>query len=281
MTSIFIITVNWQTPSITNDFINHLLTINNLDEVKIIVVNNSPEDNLSFISWENNQKVKIINTDENLGYGGGLNCGIEFALEDNELKYVIITNNDVVAPKSLISDFEKYPWENNLLSPVVVYKGTNIVQNTGGRILHFIGGTINLNKNVPIEKLKIKQVDFLSGCMMVISKEIINNVGLFDPDYLAYYEDVDYCIRANTRGYGLIVCEDIQIEHTHSASTKNNSGFKRYLIAKNSIIFAKKNLPNINKQIFILASIVRGFFQNLNFLSSYSRGVIDGLKFKN
>jgi len=278
MSSIYIISVNWGTPSITKKFINHLNNLNCLDEVKILIVNNSPEDSFLFEQWKNNPKVKIINSGKNLGYAGGLNLGIDFALKDKELRYVIITNNDVAVPESLIHDFEKHPWENNLLSPVIVYKDTNTIQNTGGKISYLIGGTINLNKNISVEKMKIKEPEFLSGCMILISKKIIEDVGLLDPDYLAYYEDVDYSIRAKKRGYGLVICDDIIIEHAHSASMKSNRGLKQYLIAKNSIIFAKKNLVFPRKQIFIIMSIIRGLFQNLFYLPYYLKGVFEGLK---
>jgi len=59
MSSRYVISVNWGTPSITNKFIIHLLKLSDLDETRIIIINNSPEDNLSFTKWTNNPKIII------------------------------------------------------------------------------------------------------------------------------------------------------------------------------------------------------------------------------
>ena len=273
-----IITVNWNLAKNTNRFINLLLSLDEIENTQIYVINNTPEENDMFSLWENDPKVTIINSGKNVGYACGLNIGIEEALKDHEIEYFIITNNDVTVPQSLLKDFEKLDWQKSILSPIIVYENSTIIQNTGGRISYLIGGTINNNKNVPLDKMKAKKIDFLSGCMMMISREIIEVVGLFDADYLAYYEDVDYCVRVKSKGYNLKICDNIIIQHEHSGSTKDKLGFKHYLIAKNSIVFAKKNMNFPRKQVFIIMSIIRGFFQYISTPIQYAKGVWDGLQ---
>ena len=67
---------------------------------------------------------------------------------------------------------------------------------------------------------------------MFIPRNILEDVSLFDAEYIAYYEDADYCLRAKDLGYKLKICEDITIKHFHSVSTSKNIGFKRYLCKK-------------------------------------------------
>jgi GT2 family glycosyltransferase len=261
----------------TTRFVNSLAELDRKDKTEIIVVNNSPEEEELFEKWNKPENVTVINSGKNLGYAGGLNLGLKHALKDPDMKAVIITNNDIEVPKTLVEDFWNEDWKNKILSPVILKKDTNIVQNTGGKISLLLGGAINVNKNVPLENLEIKEIDFLSGCMMFIPRNILERVGLFDPDYLAYYEDADYCLRAKSLGYELKICEDIIIRHCHSASTSKDKGFKRYLIVRNSIMFAKKNFKFPKSTIFILMSIIRGFIQNLKYLNSYFKGVKEGL----
>lgn len=277
MNKIYIITINWRTFKITTDFVEKLRQLNSSKRIQIVVVNNSPEEEKFFEKWDKAENVTVINSGGNLGYAGGLNLGLKQALHDTDMEAVIITNNDVEVSKTLVEDFLNEDWQNKILSPVILKKNTNVVQNTGGRISFLLGGTINVNKNVSVESLEIKEIDFLSGCMMFISRNILESVGLFDSDYLAYYEDVDYCLRAKALGYELKVCKDIIIRHYHSTSTSRDKGFKSYLIAKNSIVFAKKNFRFPKAFVFIAMSIVRGFVQNFKYFDSYFRGVKEGL----
>lgn len=277
MSKTYIITTNWGTFDMTRDFVKRLLEIDDYNNISIIVVNNSPEENKLFNKETFKKNVLVINSGENLGYAGGINIGIKEALKDPKMDAVIITNNDIHFPKTLVKDFWNEDYENKILSPIILHRETDIIQNTGGRISIFLGGTRNINKNVHLDNYLEKKPDFLSGCMMFIPKNVLENVGLFDPEYLAYYEDVDYCLRARKLNYELKICNNIKIRHFHSASTTNNQGFKRYLIVRNSIIFAKKNLKFPESFLFIAISIIRGFFQNLKYMKYYLKGLKEGL----
>lgn len=277
MNKTYIVTTNWGTFKMTTDFVEKLCQLNGIKTIRIVIVNNSPEEEALFKEWKKPENVTVISAGKNLGYAGGLNLGIKQALIDLDMEAVIITNNDIEVPKTLVEDFWNQEYKNKILSPVILKRDSNIVQNTGGKISLFFGGTINLNNNVPLQKLKIKEIDFLSGCMMFIPRNILEHIGMFDPDYLAYYEDVDYCMKAKSYGYKLAICKDIIIRHYHSASTSGDKGFKRYLIARNSIMFAKKNFSFPKSTIFITMSIVRGLVQNLRYFDSYFKGVKEGL----
>lgn len=277
MSKIYIVTTNWGTHDMTKSFVKDLLELEGIEDIKIVVTNNSPEENHLFSKWKFPNNVKVINAGENLGYAGGINCGLEEALKDKDMEFVLITNNDIKFEKSLFKDFLKENWKNNILSPVILKKDSDIVQNTGGKIYVILGGGINVNKNVPLERLVLKDIDFLSGCMLFLNRRILEDVGLFDPQYLAYCEDVDYCIRAKEKGIGLKVCDNIKIRHFHSASTSGNIGFKKYLLTRNVILLARKHYKFPKKQIFILSSIIRGFFQNIFYLKYFLKGVKEGL----
>ncbi len=277
MSNLYIITTNWGTHKMTETFAKSLLLLEGIENIKIVVVNNSPDENKYFANWKFGEKVKVINSGENLGYAGGLNKGLDYALKDRNMKYVLITNNDIKFERTLIKKFLRKDSKDTILAPIILKRDSQIVQNTGGKISMFLGGTINVNKDVPLPELKIKKYDFLSGCMMFIPRNILEDVGLFDAEYIAYYEDADYCLRAKDLGYKLKICEDITIKHFQSVSTSKNIGFKRYLLARNSIIFAKKNYKFPKSMIFIIMSIIRGFIQNLKYLDYYLKGVKEGL----
>lgn len=273
-----IVTVNWGTYEQTCGFSESLLN-QTYANFEIVVVNNSPEENGLFGSWEKSKKIHVVNTGKNLGYSGGLNAGMKYALEKLEADYLLLTNNDVEVSKNLIRDFLSVADDETIYAPLILKRNTGVVQNTGGKLSIVVGGTINLNKDRNISKIKKIDPDFLSGCMLFLHKNVVERIGYFDERFGSYYEDVDYCIRAKDQGISLKILWDLKIRHFHSMSTRGKCGYKIYLITRNSLLFARKHLEGIKKLIFIFSSISRGFVQYLfNNFRFYLKGVKEGLK---
>ena len=90
-----------------------------------------------------------------------------------------------------------------------------------------------------------KYVTFVSGCCMLIKKEVFEKIGLFDENFFLYVEDADLCYRTTQAGYKIIVNHHSKILHKVSSSTKENlSLLPLYYVTRNRLYFAKKNFPN-------------------------------------
>lgn len=277
-----IVTVNWNGYEVTDNLVTQILG-NTFQDFQLIVVNNSPDEISKFDqnSKFKDERIEIIHSQKNVGYSGGLNLGIKSLLLIPEISHFLLMNNDVEIEKDFIYQLlTKGNEDNKIYAPLILNQNTELVQNTGGNIYLWLGGGINLNKNVPITKIEKKQPDFLSGCILFLRREIIEKVGLFDEDFGSYYEDVDLCFRAKAIGVEIEILWDIKARHFHSYSTKGNNKFKVYLLNRNQIIFAKKHLSPLPRIIFITAAIVRGFLANLfsNRFSIYIKGVKEGLE---
>lgn len=278
MKKLGIVIVNWNSLKYTLEFSNAFKKLRPQGSI-LVVVNNSPEDNekLSKISSDT---VIVLNTNGNLGYAGGLNRGIKYLQKDKRVDWYLLINNDVKLTKDFINDLLQVTDTNTIYSPVIVNMHDDIVQNTGGDMRIFIGGTVNLNKGKHFEKIIRKTPDFLSGCCLFMHKNVVEKVGEMDEFYESYYEDIDYSFRARRKGVKLEVLWNTKLRHHHSMSTKNISGYKDFLITRNSIWFAQKDLSFPRKQIFVFFGILVGFFyvlprpRNLPF---YFRGVKEGL----
>jgi len=250
-----------------------------LDNHLLVIVNNSPEDADKLKKLES-KHIVIINSERNVGYSGGLNLGMEYIIQKTQIEWLLIGNNDVIITDEFIKKLSGLTDENTIYSPVIMNVNDDIVQNTGGNVGILYGGTINVNKGKNFSEIKKVQPDFLSGCFLFFHKAVIEKVGLFDEEYESYFEDVDFSMRARRKGVRLEIVWDWILRHYHSMSTKHNSGEKDYLIARNAIYFAKKDLTSIRKYVFIFSAIVIGFFwvlprpKNLPF---YFKGIMKGL----
>jgi len=254
LNKIGVVTVNYRSLQYTLQFVEGISK--SIKDYLLIVVNNSPEDTQKLKELES-KEVILINSKKNSGYSGGLNLGLKYLQKNTNCEWFLIGNNDVIIDDEFISEIGKLTDKDTIYSPVIMNVGNDIVQNTGGDIGILYGGTINVNKGKHISEIKKTQPDFLSGCFLYFHKNVLDKVGYFDESYESYFEDVD-----------------------HSMSTKDNTGKKDFLIARNAIYFAKKDLNGIKKYLFIFFSILVGFFWVLprpKNLPYFFRGVKEGL----
>lgn len=277
-----IVTVNWHGFDVTQKLVK-LVFENSYQDFKLVIVNNSSDEAVRFDNSElfKDGRIQIIHSNGNVGYSGGLNLGIKTLLRSRDVTHFLLLNNDVEFDHDFLGRMLAEGSENNkIYAPLILYMGTNLVQNTGGVIHIWLGGGRNLNKNVPVAKVRKVVPDFLSGCILFMHRYVIEKVGLFDEIFGSYVEDVDYCYRAKSLGVNIELLWGVQARHFHSHSTLGNNKYKVYLLNRNQIIFARKYLSFWPRCLFIAAAIVRGFLQNLiqGNLKYYFRGVKEGFQ---
>lgn len=276
-----IVTVNWNGFAVTSSLV--MLIIEHCPApFQLVVVNNSPEEKESFdkSALYHHPGIRVIHASKNTGYSGGLNTGIRLLLLSPEISYILLMNNDVEIEADFFRQMQAGGAQHDCIyAPLILLRDTELVQNTGGKLVTWLGGTINLNKNVPLAQIHRQQPDFLSGCVLFMHREVVETVGLFDETFGSYYEDVDYCLRAVTYGIRMEILWDLRVRHFHSHSTKGDSSYKVYLLNRNQILFARKSLSWTKRVIFIAAAILRGLLMNLSTkrIKAYFQGVKDGL----
>ena len=85
-----------------------------------------------------------------------------------------------------------------------------------------------------------KAVDYITGCCMLIKREVVEKIGLMDEDYFLYFEDVDWCLKARRAGYKCVLASNSKIWHKVSQSTKEGSFSYIYYHTRNGLLMAKK-----------------------------------------
>ena len=288
--NIALIIVNWKQYELTNSC---LLSLQNskCDNIQIILVDNeSNKEKLNFLKNQFNEIVTFSN-ERNLGFTGANNIGIKYAIKNN-FEYVMLLNNDTEVNQNfmvpLIGAFQK---DNNLgaAQPLIMnFFDKKQVWNAGGSLNNFFG-TTTIYKKQPI---KNKKVDWITGCCMILKKEIFKEVGLLDEDFFAYYEDLDLSLRIKKNGYNLKLIPSSIIYHHGSKSSQNQffegilSPEVHYLNIRNHLLVIKKHFSDFNFlgvvffQFFKITSYFIYFLIRLRFnkFKMVFKGLGDGLK---
>lgn len=216
-------------------------------ECTIIVVDNKSTDNSKEKLLENEHRYKLILNDVNEGFAQGNNVGIRWAIKEG-YKYIMLLNNDTLITKNSIERMmDKIGEDKNIgiISPrIMYYPEKEKIWFDGGTIdwFKFIAVHYNMGDNIKSSlKNNIEIVDFITGCCMIIRRDVIESVGYLPEEYFMYYEDVDYCVKVKEAGYQLANVKDSIIYHKVSSSSGGeDSPFSIKWGTRNRIIFMNK-----------------------------------------
>ncbi|PIB38708.1 glycosyltransferase family 2 protein [Maribacter sp. 4G9] len=238
-----IITVNYNESQVTIDLLTSLrhLTYKN---VEVIVVDNaSPNDDPSIIK-ETFPEIMLITSEENLGFAGGNNLGVKVAKGD----YLLFINNDTIVPE-------------HFLEPLVetLQKDTGIGMVSPKIKFHWDPSKIQYAGYTPMNKWTIRNQSIgyhkmddgsydtegvtasIHGAAMMVPGHVIEEVGMMNEMYFLYYEEHDWAEMIKRAGYSIYYQPKSYILHKESLSTGKNSPLKTYYIARNRIVFARRN----------------------------------------
>jgi len=218
-------------------------------QVKIIAVENGSHDGSAekFKELEKHygdQLVTLYN-DKNLGFTGGANTGMRWALA-HDYDYVALLNNDAIADKD---------WVKNLLSAAKKYKSgitTSLFLMYDGKKIDSTGDWFSKwglgfprHRGDDAAKAPVGEFVFgATGGATMFATKMLRQIGLFDEDFFAYYEDSDISFRAQLAGWK-VYYESSAIAYHKLSQTTNRmpSGFAIYQTFKNMPLVFVKNVP--------------------------------------
>ena len=231
--------------------------------LELIVVDNASTDRSQEIVEREYPQVILIKNRKNLGFCMGNNVGIRKATGD----LIILLNNDTIVDKNWVIEILK---EAN--DPKVGVIGCKLLFPLG-KIMHswgckekFLGYWERIGAGCAIEEHSDesgREVDYVSGAALAIKREVIEKVGLLDPRFYAYAEEVDWCYRAKRAGYKVVVSNAV-VYHYGSASWYRFPLKQFYLTYRNKVLFVGKNYPKTALLTYFLEYPIRFTAESLS-----------------
>lgn len=236
-----VIILNWNTKEVTADCLRSLYA-SDYPNLRIIVVDNGSVDGSVEYLKAAFPAITLLSNTVNMGFTGGNNLGIRYALEEGA-DYVLLLNNDTVVDRECVSHLVRVAESNpryGALNPKMYYFDPP-------NRLWYAGGALSLWKGVPehwgrkaVDEGQydtLREVTFANGCALLVRTAVLREVGLFDEALFSCAEDADLSIRIRKAGYQLVYVPQARLWHKEGFATLKNWGQARryYLYIRNSL----------------------------------------------
>ncbi|HTY21533.1 MAG TPA: glycosyltransferase family 2 protein [Desulfomonilaceae bacterium] len=211
----------------------------------IYLVDNHSNDNSLELTRTHYPTIRIIQHDTNLGFGGAYDRVIRQLDHD----YVVLLNNDTVVDEGWLDALLRVAERDVRIaacgSKIVMKWDPDVIDHAGG-MLTMIGSGLDRGKwsKDRGQYDQSGEVGFACGCSLLIKRDAYLKAGGFDPDYLAYHEDVDLCWRLRLLGYSIMYVPDSIVHHHMGGGETPTIGtpFKTYLCQKNRLANVIRNM---------------------------------------
>jgi len=200
------------------------------DKIEFIIVDNPHpqhgpsvkfiEENVMPLSGKEIPHTTLLPQTENLGFAGGNNKGVDWAIANN-FDYVYFHNNDGFMAANclepIVETMEKDKTIGAAQSLMLLHPETDLVNSTGNSF-HYLGfGYCNeYRKKVKDLNLPaVKDVSYASGAAFMVSIDLIKKYGAWDKDFFLYHEDLEWSFRLRAAGYRIVMVSDSVFYHKY------------------------------------------------------------------
>lgn len=188
----------------------------------------------------------LIQSETNLGYAGGNNLGIRYAL-DRDADYLWILNPDtVVEPESLgrlVQTMSRFP-EAGIV-------GSRMLRGDDGTTVLFNGGIIDWSRagkpvlpdmgkpEADVKAKTVTQIDYATGASMLLRRQLVEEIGLLPERYFLYFEETDFNVRARRAGWRVLLEPRSRVLHHRRSWGSVPAPYYVYYYVRNRILFGR------------------------------------------
>ena len=219
------------------------------DDVEIVVVDNASRQDEASMLEQRYPHVMVVRSSQNLGFAGGNNLGIGAA----HGQYLFFVNNDTEFSQGewqqverLIQRLEDNPEVAAVCPKIRFFWGDHPIQFAGYTPL----STVTMrNRSIGFGEADRGQYDtphatpYVHGAAMMVRRDAIERAGLMPECYFLYFEELDWSMMLRRAGYDLWYDPACTILHKESQTTGQSSPLRTYYLARNRLLFARRNVP--------------------------------------
>lgn len=257
---VFSVILNWNGLADTRECLQSLQNIDYANNRIVVVDNGSDNNETAALRGEFGDSIHLIESATNLGFAGGSNLGIRYALERGA-DYVLLLNNDTtVAPDFLSALMDVAQVRRDaaaLCAKTYYYDQPGVIYSTGGRVNLWTATARQVGQGQADHGQYDRPArrDYADGVCMLISRHALETVGLLDEAYFAYWEETDWCARAREKGLHCYYVPGAKVWHK-AARVQSPSNKYYFLFRRNALMFVRKRGTALHLVSAILAHVL-------------------------
>ncbi len=231
-------------------------------EMEVVVIDNNSSDGSQELVRNSFPWVRLIENRENVGYARANNQGIRASSAES----ILFLNPDTVISGGvighLLEELKKRP-EAAAIAPRLRHEDGSFQVSFGQKVDFWAELFQKLLFN-PFYRLRLRffnrprKVGWLSGACLLVRRQAVEEVGLFDENFFLYFEDIDLCVRLRKRGWQLVFDPEVTVLHAGGASTSARRLFSRLEYRRSQVYFYQKH--NSRFSLFFLRLYLRVIF---------------------
>ena len=214
--------------------------------------------------------VKVIRLDENKGFAGGANVALKEAINSNFTNLMLLSQDVLLENDSAQKLITQLDISNGIVFPTMINRKTNSVFSKGGHISKFFGSIKLSTKDVP------KNLDWADGSCLVFTSEIFKSTNGLNESFFMYFEDVDFCLQAKSKGF--------KLTHVSTIASQTPNGPSPLMRSRNSVLLARRTgsslfMSSVTKRNILGAILLLARFR-FNDSANRLKGISQGWKMK-
>jgi len=214
--------------------------------------------------------VKVIRLDENKGFAGGANVALKEAIDNNFTNLMLLSQDVLLENDSAQKLMTQLDISNGIVFPTMINRKTNSVFSKGGNISKFSGSIKLSTKGVP------KNLDWADGSCLAFNSELFKSTNGLNESFFMYFEDVDFCLQAKSKGFNLT--------HVSTIASQTPNGPSPLLRSRNSVLLARRTgsslfMSSVTKRNILGAISLLARFR-FNDSANRLKGIFQGWKMK-
>ena len=226
----------------------------------IVLDNHSTDGSVEAIQAEF-PAVEIIPIVENLGYAGNNNVGIQAAL-DQQADWVFVLNEDTIMAPDCLEKMVRVGSSDpqiGILGPMVYHHDEpEIIQTAGGLITKYWGGIHLAENEQDINQYHAPhQVDWISGCAILLRRAAIEQVGMLDTRFFYYWEETEWCVRTGKAGWKIVHVPAAKLWHKGVQRNYQPKPSLMYYDTRNHLLFLYKHQAPFTAKAYTWFQIFR------------------------
>ena len=240
---ISVILVNYNGKQYNDKCIRSILNSRTGSRIQIVVVDNaSTDDSLAFLqkNWGLNEQVQIVAMDRNYGFSKANNEGIRWSMKQGIEHFLLLNNDTEIEPDTIELMIKCQQKTRGIIVPKILYADRrDTIWCAGGSFTPVIKKAVQRGWN-QMDKGQFDisgECQFANGCAMLLSKEIVDQIGFLDERFFLYYEDTEYSMRTILNHIAIWYCAEAIVYHKVNGSTMGNEKpANAYYISRNWLL---------------------------------------------